>query len=64
MSFKDIYVRTKARVACYMAASTDKLIKAAWVNECSKEHTSTKKIAGEVMAEIKVDVEFGMETKR
>ena len=64
MSFKDIYVRTKARVACYMAVSTDKLIKAAWANECSKEHTSTKKIAGEVMAEIKVDVEFGMETKR
>ena len=45
-------------------ASTDKWIKAAWANECSKEHTSTKKIAGEVMAEIKVDVEFGMETKR
>ena len=60
MSFKDIYVRTKARVACYMAASTDKLIKAAWANECSKEHTSTKKISEEIMAEIKVDVEFGM----
>ena len=46
------------RVACYMAASTDKWIKAAWANECSKEHTSTKKMAEEVMAEIKVDVEF------
>ena len=29
MSFKDIYARTKARVACYMAAVTDKWIKAA-----------------------------------
>ena len=43
-----------------MAASTDKRIKAAWANECSKEHTSTKKIAEEVMVDIKVDVEFGM----
>ena len=60
ISFKDIYVHTKVRVACYMAASTIKWIKAAWVNECSKEHTSAKKIAEEVMAEIKVDVEFGM----
>ena len=60
MSFKDVHARTKARVAWYMAASTDKWIKAAWVNECSKEHTSTKKIAEEVMAEVKVDVEFGM----
>ena len=38
MSFKDVYARTKVRVACYMAASTDKWIKAAWANECSKEH--------------------------
>ena len=60
MSFKDVHARAKARVAWYMAASTDKWIKAAWVNECSKEHTSTKKIAEEVMAEVKVDVEFGM----
>ena len=60
MSFKDVYARTKARVAWYMAASTDKWTKAAWANECSKEHTSTKKIAEEVMAEVKVDVEFGM----
>ena len=29
MSFKDVYARTKARVACYMAAFTDKWIKAA-----------------------------------
>ena len=56
MSFKDVY----ARVACYMAASTDQWIKAAWGNECSKEHTSTKKITEEVMVEVKVDVEFGM----
>ena len=60
ISFKDVYARTKARVACYMAVSTDKWIKAAWANECSKEHTSTKKIADEAMAEVKVDVEFGM----
>ena len=60
MSFKDVYARTKARVARYMAASTDKWIKAAWANECSNGHTSTKKIAEEVMAEVKVDVEFGM----
>ena len=60
MSFKDVYACTKARVACYMAASTDKWIKAAWPNECSKEHTSTKKISEEIMMEIKVDVEFRM----
>ena len=60
MSFKDAYARIKARVACYMAVSTDKWIEAAWANECSKEGTSTKKIADEVMAEVKVDVEFGM----
>ena len=60
VSFKDVYARTEVTVACYMAASTDKWIKAVWANECSKEHTSTKKIAEEVMAEIKVDVEFGM----
>ena len=29
MSFKDVYACTKARVACYMDASTDKLIKTA-----------------------------------
>ena len=56
VSFKDVY----ARVACYMAASTDQWIKAARGNECFKEHTSTKKITEEVMAEVKVDVEFGM----
>ena len=33
---------------------------AAWANECSKEHTSTKKIAEEVMVKVNVDVEFGM----
>ena len=33
---------------------------AAWANECSKEHTSTKKIAEDVMAEVKVNIEFGM----
>ena len=60
MSFKDVYACTKARVACYIAASTDKWIKAVWANECSKEHTSTKKIAEEGMAETRVDVEFGM----
>ena len=59
MSFKYVQSCTKARVACYMAVSTDKWIKAAWTNECSKEHTSIKKIAEEVMAEVKVDVEFG-----
>ena len=60
MSFKDAYTRTKVRVACYMAVSTDKWIKAAWASECSKEHASTKKIAEEVVVEIKVDVEFEM----
>ena len=60
MSFKDVQARTKVRVACYMASSTDKWIKAAWANEFSKEHTPTKKIAEEVIAEIKVDAEFGM----
>ena len=60
MSFKDVYAGTKARVGCYIAASTDKWIKAACVNECSKEHRSTKKIAEEIMAEVKIDVEFGM----
>ena len=58
--FKDVYECTKARVACYMAAFTDKWIKATWVNECSKEDTPTKNIAEEVMAEIRVDVEFAM----
>ena len=58
MSFKDVYECTKVRMACYMAASTDKWIKAAWANESSKEQTSTKKTAEEVMAEIKVDIEF------
>ena len=42
MSFKDVYACTKERVVCYMAASTDKWIKAAWASECSKEHTSRK----------------------
>ena len=32
MSFKDVYPRTKARAAYYMAASTNKWIKAAWAN--------------------------------
>ena len=59
MSFKYVYASTKVRVACYMAVSTDKWIKAAWTDECSKEHTSIKKIAEDVMAEVKVDVEFG-----
>ena len=45
MSFKDVYVRTKARAECYMDAPTDKWIKAAWANECSKKHTSTKNVA-------------------
>ena len=48
------------RLTCYLAASTEKWIKAAWANECSKENTSTKKIAEEVMAENKIDVELGM----
>ena len=52
--------RTEARVACYMAASAGQWIKAAWGNECCKEHTSTQKITEEVMVEVKVDVEFGM----
>ena len=43
-----------------MAASTDKCIKAAWANECSKENTSTKKINEEVAADVKVNVEFRM----
>ena len=60
MSFKDLYTRAKARVVCYMAASTDKWIKAAWTNECSEEDTSTKKIAEEVTADVKVNVEFRM----
>ena len=60
MSFKDVYASTKGRVACYMGASTDKWIKAVWANECSKENTSTKKIAEEVMVEVKVDIEFGV----
>ena len=55
-----VYAHTKARVACYMAASTDKWIKAVWANDCSNEHESTQKIDQEVMAEVKVDVEFGM----
>ena len=33
MSFKDVYARTKARAECYMAASTDKWIKAAKAND-------------------------------
>ena len=57
MSFKDVHARKKARVACYMAASVNKWIKAAWANEY---HTTTKKIAEEVMAEVKVDVQFGI----
>ena len=60
MSFKDVYACTKGRVACYMAASTDKWIKAVWANDCSNEHESTQKIDQEVMAEVKVDVEFRM----
>ena len=60
MSFKDVYKLAKVRVVCNMAASTDKWFKAAWANECSKEHILSKKIAEEVMVEIKVDVEFGM----
>ena len=38
MSFKYVYACKKPRVECYMAASTDKWIKAAWANDCSKEH--------------------------
>ena len=60
MSFKDVYACTKVRVACYMAAPTDKWIKVVCANECSEEHTSTKKIAEEVTAEIRVDVKFVM----
>ena len=55
MSFKDVYVCAKAIVACYMAAATNK-----WINALRGRNTSTKKIAEEVMAEIRVNVEFGM----
>ena len=56
MSFKDVYPRTKARAAYYMAGSTNKWIKAVWANQCSKEHTLTKKIAEEVMADVAVEL--------
>ena len=42
-SFKEVYDETKTRVACYMAAATNKWIKAAWRNESWIEQISLKK---------------------
>ena len=36
-SFKEVYHETKTRVACYMAAGTNKWIRVAWKNENQKE---------------------------
>ena len=42
-SFKEVYNETKTRVACYMAAATNKWIRVAWRNESQKEQISLKK---------------------
>ena len=44
-SFKEVYGEIKVRVACYMTASTNKRIQAAWRNEIRKKQTSLKREA-------------------
>ena len=55
-SFKEAYDETKTRVACYMAAVTNKWIGEAWRNGSQKEQISLKKKA---MRKVGVTVSIG-----
>ena len=57
-SFKEVYDETKTRVACYMAAARNKLIRVAWRNESQKEQISFKKEAEKAMRKVEVTVSF------
>ena len=57
-SFKEVYNETKTRVACYMAAATNKWIRVAWRNESQKEQISLKKEAEKAMRKVEVTVSF------
>ena len=58
-SFKEVYDETKTRLACYMAAVTNKWIREAWRNGSQKEQISLKKKAEKAMRKVGVTVSIG-----
>ena len=57
-SFKEVYNKTKTRVACYMAAATNEWIRVAWRNGSQKEQISLKQEAEKAMRMVEVTVSF------
>ena len=57
-SFKEVYNETKTRVACYMAAATNKWKRVAWRNKSQKEQISLKREAEKPMGKVEVTVSF------
>ena len=57
-SFRDVYTKTKARVACYMALSDNEWLKVAWSRECKDEYCSIKREAEESLRFVGVEAEF------
>ena len=58
ISLRDVYLATKARVACYMAKSTSKWIRTAWERECASQYCSIRRDAEVAMREIGCVLEF------
>ena len=55
---KKVYDETKTRVACCMAAATNKWIKVAWRNKSQREKILLKKEAEKVMRKVEMTVSF------
>ena len=55
---KDIYKKTRLRVACYMACSENKWISTAWRRENTKEDNSIIEEAMKTMEDVEVEIQF------
>ena len=60
-SLRDVYTQTRLRVACYMATSSNRWIKAAWERELFKESGSIKDDAVTIMQLVEKKIEFAEE---
>ena len=57
-SMKDVYEEIRLRVACYMAFSKNKWIKAPWMREIQKEENVIISEAMKIMEEIGIAIQF------
>ena len=58
-TFKDVCNETRARVACYLATTTNEWLQKAWENEHDKEHASLKTEVEEILYTYGKEVQFG-----